>query len=189
MSYHNHKMRDSRGYTVVELLAVVTILVLITGVVAALITQTLRGTSRTKITNQVAQAGSYVTSVISASVISAENIVSINGQEIVDCTGNPSGQSIEIFMSEERGVIEYACMDDTIASGSVSLIDTNSLRIDTTNQNACYFRCSQPPDDPYSPPFIEFGFTITQKNENVLFENRESAPFQTSALMRNYHPN
>lgn len=182
------KKINQKGYTVVELLAVVTILVIITGIIAALITQTLRGSSKTNITNQVAQAGNYVTSVISNAIISAENVVAVGGENVNDCTQNPEGNSIELLISQEVGTVLYACANDTIASNSASLIDTNRLMIDSTDSSACYFKCLQQNNDPYTPPIIEFGFTISQKAENVLFENRESAPFETSVLMRNYKP-
>ncbi len=181
-------MKKNTGYTIVELLAVVTILVTVTGIIAALITQTLRGSSKTNITNQVAQVGNYVTSVISNSIISAENViaVTVNGRPVTDCTKNPSGSSIELFISEKGGTILYACGGGTISSNSASLIDTSRLKIDTST---CYFTCSQASNDPYTPPIITFGFILTQNSDDALFENRETAPFSTSVLMRNYRPN
>ncbi len=186
-------MKKNTGYTIVELLAVVTILVTVTGIIAALITQTLRGSSKTNITNQVAQVGNYAASVISNSIISAENVIAVNGKNVADCTGNPSpsGRSIELFISEKGGTILYECGkdeygNDTISSNSASLIDTSRLKIDTST---CYFTCSQASIDPYTPPIITFGFILTQNSDDALFENRETAPFSTSVLMRNYRPN
>lgn len=185
-STHN---KNELGYTIVELLAVVTILVAVTGIISALITQTLRGTSRTNVTNQVAQVGNYVSSVISNELISAQDVVSVDGEEVADCTQNPTGSSIEVLISEQEGTILYQCQADTISSNSASLIDTSRLRVNTSDPNACYFTCLQQNNDPYTPPIIEFGFTLTQKSEDALFENRDSAPFETSVLMRNYTPN
>lgn len=181
-------MKKNSGYTIVELLAVVTILVAVAGIIAALITQTLRGSSRTTVTNNVSQAGNYVMSVITNSIITAKNVVAVGGEDIIDCTQNPSGSSIELLVSDRKGTITYACGNDTISSNSASLIDTNRLRIDTDDALACYFTCRQYSNDPYTPPVIEFGFTLSQKEENALFESRATAPFNTSALMRNYSP-
>lgn len=180
--------KNNSGYTIIELLAVVTILVAVAGIIAALITQTLRGSSRTTVTNNVSQAGNYVTSVISNSIISAKNVVAVGGEDVSDCTQNPTGNSIELLISDRRGTVIYACENDTISSNSASLIDTNRLRIDTADSSACYFTCRQYSNDPYTPPVIEFGFTLTQKEEEALFESRSQAPFSTSALMRNYSP-
>ena len=179
-------MKKNSGYTIVELLAVVTILVAVTGIVSALITQTLRGSSRTNITNQVSQAGNYVSSAITNSIIAAENVVAVGGENVADCTQNPTGNSIELFVSQKGGSITYSCSGDTISSNSASLIDTNRLRVDSSDSSACYFTCRQQSNDPYTPPVIEFGFTLTQKSETALFDKRASAPFNTSALMRNY---
>lgn len=181
-------MKYKLGYTIIELLAVVTILVTVTGIISALITQSLRGSSRVNITNQVSQSGNYVSSVITNTIASAEDIIAVDGESINDCTENPSGRSIEVLISERRGTILYECSDNTISSNSASLIDTNNLRVDTDNPSACRFVCSQPEDDPYSPPVVEFSFTLEQKSEAALFESRNSAPFSSSILMRNYQP-
>lgn len=183
-------MKKNAGYTVIELLAVVTILVVVMGIIAALITQTLRGTSKTNITNRVSQTGNYVSSVISNTVLTAEDVVAVNGADISDCTQNPTGSSIELLISEREGTIIYACVtdingDDIISSNSASLIDVSSLRVDLAT---CSFTCSQENNDPYTPPIIEFKFELTQKNEDALFESRSSSPFNTSVLMRNYSP-
>ncbi len=182
-------MKKTLGYTVIELLAVVAILVTVTGIISALITQTLRGSSRTNITNLVSQSGNYATTVISNSVIAAEDVVAVDGVDIDDCTANPSGGSIELFVSESNGTILYECANDTISSNSASLIDTNRLRIDTDDSAACFFVCTQTSNDPYTPPVVEINFTLTQKAENALFDSRDSSSFSTSALMRNYRPN
>lgn len=181
-------MKNNAGYTIIELLAVVTILVAVTGIISALITQTLRGSSRTNVTNQVSQAGNYVSSALTNAIITAENVVAIDGQAITDCTQNPTGSSIELYISQRAGSIVYSCADDTISSNSASLIDTTRLRVDSNNSLACYFSCRQLSNDPYTPPVIEFGFTLTQKSETALFDSRSSAPFSTSVLMRNYQP-
>lgn len=181
-------MKKNAGYTVVELLAVVTILVAVTGIISALITQTLRGSSRTNITNQVSQAGNYVSSVITNTIITAEDVISVDGEDIVDCTQNPTGSSIELLVSESRGSVTYSCENDTISSNSASLIDTSKLKVDSNDPDACYFTCRQQNNDPYTPPIIEFGFILTQKNPTALFDSRDAAPFVTSALMRSYNP-
>jgi len=188
----------SKGYTVIELLAVVTILVTVTGIIAALITQTLRGSSRTNITNQVSQSGNYIASVLTNTIITAEDVIAINGETISDCTQNPTGSSIEFLISERRGSVIYACENDSISSNSaslqdedsaaVSLIDTSKLKIDTSSPSACYFTCRQASNDPYTPPVIEFGFTLTQDLTDALYDSRDSAPFSTSVLMRSYAP-
>lgn len=187
---HFHKLKNESGYTVVELLAVVAILVIVTGVISALISQTLRGSNKSNITNQVAQAGNYASSLISSSVIKAQDVVAVDGVPVENCTENPTGSSIELQMSDDpNDTILYACTSvddtDTIASNSASLIDSSRLR---ASPDACYFTCLQEFNDPYTPPIIEFGFTITQASDNPLFENQNSAPFETSVLMRNYRP-
>lgn len=181
-------MKSNSGYTIVELLAVVTILVAVSGIITALITQTLRGSSKTNVTNQVSQSGNYVTSIITNTIINAENVVAVGGDAVADCTLNPTGNSIELYVSAKRGNVLYECANDTISSNSASLVDTNRLKVNTNDPLACYFTCRQQNNDPYTPPVIEFGFILTQKSDTALFDSRASAPFNTSVLMRNYQP-
>lgn len=177
--------KDQNGYTIIELLTVVGILVIISGLIAGILYSTLRGSSKTKISTTVAQNGAYALSVISDSVMSAYTITAINGSPITDCTASPSGKIISLKKSD-GSTISFSCANNTIASGSASLIDTSQVKIDTSNLSNCYFYCFQ--QNPYSIPIVGFGFTLTDKNTSPLLENKSSATFNTSVSLRNYSP-
>lgn len=181
------KFSNNGGYTIIELLTVVGILVIISALVTGILYSTLRGSSKTKIATSVAQNGSYALSVISDAIVSSYAVTAINGNPITDCTASPSGTMITLKKSDGSS-ISFSCANNTIASGSASLIDTSQVKIDTTNIANCYFYCSQPSNDSYSIPIVGFGFTITDKSTSTLFENKSSAVFNTSVSLRNYLP-
>lgn len=179
--------KSQQGYTIIELLTVVGILVVISGLIAGILYSTLRGSNKTKVSTAVAQNGTYALSVIADSVVSAYSVTAINGNPIIDCTASPSGKIIALKKSD-GSTISFSCANNTIASGSASLLDTSQVKIDTSSLSNCYFYCYQPNSDPYSTPIVGFGFTITDKNTSTLLENKASSTFNTSVSLRNYRP-
>lgn len=178
----------NKGYTLVELLAVTTIIVIIAGLIAGILYSTLRGGNKTKITNEVAQNGNYALSVISNTIILSEAVTKVNDVSINDCIDSPSGSSIELRQTN-GALITFACENDSIASrsGAVTtyLIDNNSVRSDDFD---CTFVCKQSDSNPYSIPIIDVTFTLSQKAQETSSENTSEATFTTSATMRNFNP-
>ncbi len=173
----------SRGYTIVELLAVVSILVIISGIITGILYSSLRGSSKTKITTEVAQNGNYVLSVFSSVVLDSVNATQIGGVDINDCTASPSGTSITL-KTLDANFTTLSCANGTISSGSASLINENQVKI---KENSCFFYCSQKSDDAYAIPIIGIKFTLEDKSTG-LFETRASSTFETSVSFRNYSP-
>lgn len=182
-----NKVKFQKGYTIIELLTVAGILVVISGLIAGILYSTLRGSNKTKVSTSVAQNGTYALSVISDAIVSAYSVTAINGNPIADCTASPSGTIIALKKSD-GSTISFSCANNTIASGSASLLDSSQVKIDTTNIANCYFYCYQPNSDPYSTPIVGFGFTVTDKNTSTLLENKSSSTFNTSVSLRNYRP-
>ncbi len=179
---------DNRGYTLIELLAVTTIIVIVASLIAGILYSTLRGGNKSKVTNEVAQNGNYALSVISNTILLSESVTQIGGVSITDCTANPSGSSIELKQST-GSLITFACQNDTIASTSASsttyLIDNNTVKADSAT---CSFVCKQSDNNPYSIPIINITFTLSQLNANATVENSSTAVFTTSTTMRNFNP-
>lgn len=178
---------SEKGYSIIELLTVIGILVIITSLITAILYSTLRGSGKTKITTAVAQNGNYALSVISNAIISSDAVTSIGANPINDCTASPSGQMIGLKYPD-GSTVSISCSGNTISSNSASLIDTTQVQIDTSNPANCYFYCSQNSTDPYAVPVVGFGFTITEKTGSSFFENKSSAVFNTSVSLRNFSP-
>lgn len=179
-------IRKERGYTLIELLTVMSILTILFSIIGGILYSSLRGSSKAKITTSVAQNGNYALSIISNIIISSSSVAKVGGVTVADCTASPSGQTITLNRSD-GGVSVLSCANDTIASNSASLIDTTSVKVDSTSISNCYFYCNQIAGDPYAVPIVGFGFTLQEKNV-TLFENRSKSKFESSTSLRNYSP-
>lgn len=185
------------GYTVVELLAVISILVVTSGIIISILYSTLRTSSKTKITTEVSQSGSYVLSVITNEVRSSRNVSMIDEVPIQDCVAAspsppPSGQSIT-FKKIEGSQKTFACeeiLDSndetvyTLTEDGVSLINTSVVQLEP---NSCSFTCDQAAGDLYAYPIIRVSFRLKDKSSSGP-ESQGSALFQTSVSLNNYLP-
>ncbi|OIP57349.1 MAG: hypothetical protein AUK12_04025 [Candidatus Levybacteria bacterium CG2_30_37_29] len=181
-----------KGYTLIELVTVMGILVVISNIIIGIVYTTLRGSNKTRITTTVAQNGNYALSVISNTITTSESVIKINDTDISDCTTSPSGQTIDLIRYD-GGVTTLSCLNSTIASSSgslaeplVDLIDKSQVENDSST---CYFKCIQSESDPYSVPTVEYSFTLSDKNAaGGLFETKSQATFKSSTSLRNYNP-
>ncbi len=179
-----NKLKDRKlkyGYTIIELLAVVSILVIISGIISGILYSTLRGTGKTRINTEISQNGAYALSVFTNSVVDSGSVTQINDVDIDDCTASPSGTSITLKRLDGSAT-NFACSDNTISKDGVSVVNNNIVSI--TN---CSFTCRQKSDDPYSIPSVDISFTISQKSGNFV-ELTGTSTFNTSVSMRNYAP-
>ncbi len=177
------------GYTLVELLAVASIIVIVSGLIVGVLYSTLRGGNKTKVTNDVAQNGNYAMSIISNTALLARSVTEVGGVSISDCTTERQGGSIE-FETEDGNLVRFVCDGATSSIASISgamtnnLIDVNAVKVDAAT---CSFSCVQNNANPYSAPIIKIGFTVSQRSGTV-FENVASSSFNTSVTMRNFSP-
>lgn len=185
------KSLSSKGYTLVELLAAASIIVIISGLIVGVIYSTLRGGNKTKITNEVSQAGNYALSVITNTAINAQSVTNVGGgADISDCTASPKGDSIE-FMQLDGRRIKFSCDADTqsIASSSAGvttyLINDDLVKVDPAT---CSFSCVQRNANPYEQPIITASFVVSQRRSVGTAENIVSSSASASVTMRNYNP-
>ena len=174
---------NSRGYTIIELLAVISILIIISGVITGILYSTLRGSNKVKITTELSQNGTYALSLINSAINDSRNITQVAGQDINDCTAAPSGTSLTLKRLD-GGTTLLSCSNGTISSNSAALINTDQVKV---VDNSCLFSCSQQASDPYAFPIITVKFALSDKNA-VGSESQGSATFQTSASLNNYSP-
>ena len=190
----NIQKSRSLGYTLIELLAVISILVVISGIITGILYSTLRGSKKTSATIEMAQNGAYALSIISNSVIDSEDVLKVKtsvGTEVTDCTKSPSGPEISLRRFD-GATTTFKCEllngVFTVSSNSgalnVSLINTQELKVDS---DYCSFSCTQKVGDPYSIPIVGISFKITDKNTGLL-ESAVSSTFETSVSLRNYSP-
>lgn len=176
-----------KGYTLAELLAVISIFVIITGVVISIVSSTFRGSARTKITTEVSQNGQYAIDQIREIISDSRNVLAVNGTSIDDCTASPTSASSITLKRIDGGTTIISCEKinnvDTIASNSASMINNGSVKA-----LSCSFSCTQIVSDPYSIPRIDVSFNLSQVGANSLFENQSNSTFKTSTSLRVYSP-
>jgi prepilin-type N-terminal cleavage/methylation domain-containing protein len=169
---------SERGFTLVELMISLFIVVSLGAVVMNIFLATLRGSRKSTVVNKVRQNGNYAVSTMSRE-IQYSQITSLCDGSITNSVSirNQSGQDVT-----------YSCATDNItrfeAPGTTgSLLDSSSVRF--TNGTQCQIVCS---DDGIStsPPQVTIQFSLSAIANNSLPENNVTIPFKTSVVLRNY---
>lgn len=186
-----------KGYTLIELVVVIGILVVISSLVTGILYTTLRSTTKTTVTTNVSQNGSYALSTITNIITSSSEVLNVYTGEpgdFSDCTDSPRGSSIEL-QRLDGGVTTLVCTGDTDPTGT-GYIDSiashsadgasfdllNTQEVKTTNN--CSFTCKQ--STVYDTPVIEISFSLIDKSISSFKEDEASADFDTSVVLRNY---
>jgi prepilin-type N-terminal cleavage/methylation domain-containing protein len=183
----NKKLQS--GYTLIELLAVMIILVAVGTIITSILVSTLRSGDKSTTTNDIRQTGNYAIAQMSKMIAYAKSFdgVSIDGTTFVDNCVPPSSQNyISVKISSfDGGQTTFRCTKDGIygvlSSNSATLIDTGT--IDATT---CYFTCSQ--NNISTSPTIDINLTLQRKHAStftLLPEAQTVIDFQTSVTLRN----
>ncbi len=179
---------NQKGFTLVELLAVVMVIGVVGSVVGGILISSLVGTNKTNALDNVRQNGNYALLQMSKEIEFSRNFygVSLNGVGyITDCTiptvsptPTPTQYGYVKIMSANGQTVAFSCSGTTISSNSASLIDASTVK--TTS---CYFTCSQ--DNLVLPPTVGINFTLSQAKAGNFVENNTSVSFNTSVTLRN----
>lgn len=165
---------SQRGYTLVELLAVIGILSVISVIVVTVTFITLRGSQKSDTLEIVRQNGDTAMTQMVRSIRYAKSM-----DVPTSCTIPTALQSVTISSLLDNAQTTYSCSNNTIASNSASLINTNAVTV-----NACSFTCSQ--TSLLDPPTIRIQFSLSAKSSGVFSESTAEIPFESSVTLRNY---
>lgn len=186
---------NPRGYTLIELLAVVLILTTVGGIVTSIVATSLRGGNRSTTVNEVRQEGNFTITQMAKMIRYAKSFdgISVNGIEYdIDCiiptitpTPSPTRYKYLRFSNFDGGTTVFSCEDNSsnpkkIGSNSANLISSDRV---TIVNDSCYFMCRQ--DNSALPPSIDIYFTLTASGSSSLVENKSTVPFSTSVIFRN----
>lgn len=196
LKFRIHNSELSRGFTLVELLASIIVLVAVGSIIAGIMASSLRGTNKTNTIESVRQNGNYTLNQVSKNIEYAQvfNGLSENGETYVaSCfyvspTPSPAVKFIKVIPLNGNSTI-YNCdgttltvstLDGTITPTPAPLIDTASFSL-----TGCSMSCTQARAT--DMPIIRIGFTLGPKNPNSLVESSSAPiPFGTSITVRNY---
>lgn len=197
ISNFKYKISNITGFTLVELLVVIVVLITVGGIITAILVSSLRSSNKSAAVNNVRQSGDLAIVQMSKMIEYAKTfqgvstgVHDIDGNLIyeTDCTVpniTPTPASVQYssikFTSFDGGTTEFSCTGDTIASNSaINLIDTSNITV-----SSCYFLCTQ--SNVLSSPTIDINFTLSNISPGTFVENQVSIPFETTVLLRNYN--
>ncbi|MCL6096140.1 MAG: type II secretion system GspH family protein [Patescibacteria group bacterium] len=183
--------KSQGGYTLVELLAVMSIVIVVGVIAAGILTSSLRGGSKSNVLDNVRQNGNSAITQISKMITYSQNFNGIstdgsfyrtNCTQIIPPSPSPTPTPVVYkyikITSFDGGQTIFSCNGSTLASNGASLIDTSSVSV-----VLCSFSCTQ--DNFGQAPTIGINLTLSQNNPNNFAEKGAIIPFQTSVTIRN----
>lgn len=184
---------NSAGFTLVELLSSIIVLIAVGSVIAGIITASLRGANKTTTMENIRQNGNYTLNQMSKNIEYAQvfNGLSYDGVTYVtSCPFSLAPTPTPVITTYnfikitplKSSPITYNCTASppTITANGIPLVDASAVSLLT-----CTLSCIQTGST--DVPIIKVGFSLGPKNASNLVEN--STPpilFETSVTMRNY---
>ena len=178
------------GYTLIELLAVITIVVVVGTIVAGILISSLRGGSKSNVLDNVRQNGNYAVTQMSKMIIYAQSFNGVSRDGGLSYTTNctqvipsspaptPTAYQYVKITSFDGGQTIFSCNSLTIASNGASMIDTSTVSL-----VLCSFTCTQ--NNFGQAPTIGINLTLKQSTLSSFAEKQATIPFQTSVTIRN----
>lgn len=194
-------VRFRAGFTLVELLISMFLILSITSVVMTIFVAGLRGSNRTTAETDVRQNGDLALLQISRMIrnaksfegVSVDGVTSFSPSCYVDPgygpTPTPKAYKAVRVTAFDGGVTDIACPTDSetaISSSSASLASvplTDSVAV-TVIPASCYFTCQQQASTDL--PVIGINFTMSSNKTSGIIGLGVSQIFQTSVVPRNY---
>jgi type II secretory pathway pseudopilin PulG len=167
-----------KGFTLIEILVALAVVITSATIVVAVITTSLRGSNKATIAESVRQEGNIAMSQISRTIQFAESFEGVKRNQSDSYSATcPSGGDDYNFVRVRYGGsnVEISC--NNLSLDGNPLIDTNDVSV-----SRCSFVCSQ--SSSIQPPFIEITFTLTERNSGRA-EQQASIPFSKGVRMRN----
>lgn len=136
-------MRNNRGFTLVELLVVVSLMIIVVGVTGDIIVSLVRSYSKTQITNEVEQNANFVMTKLEKELRNATSVTNVTDKELTFTRRLPSGSTETItYTIKDAGTIvreiagsgtgEVLLINDASPSGVYLTPDTSLFTDDST---------------------------------------------------------
>ena len=170
--------RQSKGFTLIEILVVVGLLAIIAAIGSNMFFTTLRSSGKSKILTTVKQNGDYALATIERLIRDSEKVIT-NSDGSLCAVGMNKVKTKRLDGSE----VEFACEEEGTANG---LIASNSARL-TSNEvkvDSCSFDCSSQGE--FYPQIVVIDFTLSQAVVTTRPEEQASVNFRTSVTTRNF---
>lgn len=175
-----NKRPKNSGFTLLELLTVIVVLIAIGTIIGAILFSSLRGTNKTNTITNVRQNGNYAISLMSKAIRDGARLdspypcvtpVATSSVSLITATGSKTVFSCDLTSSP------HAILQKNGTDEPASILDTNIVFLES-----CSLTCNQSSSS--NPPTIGINFTLTQ-NGTPFYEKQATISFQTSITMRN----
>lgn len=189
--------KSQKGFTLVELLASVIVLVAVGSIIAGIVTSSLRGAKKTNTIENIRQNGNYTLSQMSKAIEYAQVFSGLSDGAIDATTGektyvascfviSPTPAPLVKFIKVaplngkptiyncDDSTLTIATLNGTITPTPIPLIDETSLSV-----TGCMISCTQ--NRATDTPLIGISFSVSPKSGST-----EKIPFETSVTVRNY---
>ena len=187
------KIKNYPGFTLVELLAVITVFVVVGVVTTGIFLGSFRATTKSDGITLIRQNGGYVTSQIEKQLRFATSVNGLSNDgstppvNLNACTDLSAASAVHYrqlqISNSDGGTTTYTCSTGTggnIASNSANFLDTSIV----TDVDACYFTCVR--SALYASPVLTFYMTLAQRvGTSHSPETQSTLDFQTSVTLRN----
>ena len=180
------KEYKKNGYTLVELLAVIFILVAVGTIISSILTSVLRSSNKSTNTEVVRTNGNNAIAQMSRMITYAQKLegVSVNNpsQFQTDCVSQPASTQYRYLQikSFDGGVTTFSCANSQVASQSAS---GTSYLVDPSLNASCYFKCAQ--ESAAAPVKIDIFLDLKATSSAVFAESQAVINFETSVVLRN----
>jgi prepilin-type N-terminal cleavage/methylation domain-containing protein len=174
-----HKNIRYKGFTLVELLAVVGILGVVGSILFGVLYTTLRGSSKSESLLVLQQNGQNALSQMTKQIRFAKDI-EVPSSCYSGPTPVPVATTSVTLRNLDNGLTNFSCDigSGIIASNSSSLIDENSVAV-----TSCSFTCTQ--NTLYDAPSLTILFTLAKRSGDSVIPDDTSSPFQATVSLRN----
>jgi prepilin-type N-terminal cleavage/methylation domain-containing protein len=162
-------MNNQKGFSLVELLVVLGIVVTVGALVANLFLANLRTAAKTKALTEIKQNGDYALAVLERMIRNSKEVQS-------GCPG--IGPSLTILNQDDNSST-FLCESTRIASGGAALISNNFEIVGCDSA----FDCDKPEG---RPAVVTISFSLKQKGSSLGQEFTAEVPFQTTVSTRTY---
>lgn len=173
------KSKTDSGFSLIELLVGVAIMITTTTIVLSIIISSFRISSKTTASSIVRQNGNYTLSQVSRMLQFADSFegafVNAGDSTATACALGLTVNRIDIKYNKND--ISFVCTNSDITIDGKSSINTNNIQV-----SSCSFICTQPGSE---GPVIKINFDLTTGDLNTPIENRASVNFSTTVKMRN----
>lgn len=165
------------GFTFVELLTAIFVMIIVGGIMGAIFISSFKGTTKATLLDSARQNGAFVLSQVEKTVRNAQTISS----PPAPCTALTPTPVASLTVTDANGVsTTFACQNNTVTLNGTSMIDATLLAIPAAS---CNFTCIQATSADF--PTITTQFTINQAKTTSFYEQKVSIPFQSSVTLRN----